>query len=118
LIGGKRPDRSQQTRPSIKPVKPESSAAAILGFDSKAIPGKYYFGNGHGVSCSLELSKDHRFTYSWHGCEGEYDRNKGSWELQGDVVVVHPEMPNKHEGFTGLNLRYIPVTWGDRVLRN
>jgi hypothetical protein len=84
-------------------------------FDERDLPGRYYFGDGLGVNCSLVLdAKNHRFTFKWHGCMGEYDSNLGRWEMDGDVLVLMPEKPNKREGFEGMNIRYVPVQWGQR----
>ena len=80
---------------------------------SREIAGEYYLGDGLGVNCYLTLVEG-RFNFKWTGCLGVYDRNTGTWELQGDVVLLKPEKPNKCEGFKGMNLRFIPVKWGQR----
>ncbi len=86
-----------------------------LLFDPAMLPGRYVMGDGLGVNCSLTLGEDHRFAFSWRGCGGEYDRNAGTWSLEGDVVVMEPEQPNRMEGFQGMNVRFIPVSWGKCV---
>jgi hypothetical protein len=91
-----------------------STVATKLLFDEKELYGRYYFGDGLGVNCSLVLETDHRFTFKWRGCLGEYDRNSGTWRLEGDILALRPEKPNKREGFQGTNLRFIPVKWGAR----
>ncbi len=101
-------------------VPPAPAAARVskakLLFDESELAGKYYFGDGLGVNCSLELRINHRFDFHWHGCEGEYDRNQGTWALDGDVMVLKPERPNRCEGFRGMSVRLVPVQWGRRYL--
>lgn len=84
-----------------------------LLFPSREITGEYYLGDGLGVNCSLTLVEG-RFNFKWTGCLGVYDSNTGTWVLQGDIVLLKPEKPNKCEGFKGMNLRFIPVKWGQR----
>jgi hypothetical protein len=78
------------------------------------LSGSYYFGDGLGVNCSLELKKDDTFAFRWTGCLGVYDENRGKVTRDGDVIVLHPEKPNVQEGFKGTPTRFIPVKWGDR----
>ena len=83
--------------------------------DEKALEGAYYFGDGLGVNCLLELKENRRFSFRWTGCVGVYDRNTGRWEWEGQVMVFKPEHKNATEGFSGMNVRFIPVAWGQRV---
>ncbi len=105
---------------SSAPVKRKAEAAARGTsakplFDVKALPGTYYLGDGLGFNLTLKLDSKHRFKFRWTGCLGEYDRNGGSWSLQGDVVVLRPEGPNDRRGLSGMNVRFVPVPWGDRL---
>lgn len=85
-----------------------------LLIDEAELAGKYYFGDGLGVGCTLTLNGNHEFSFTWHGCMGEYDNNKGTWKLDGDVVQIEPTKPNKCEGFQGTNIRFIPARFGGR----
>lgn len=69
----------------IAPVFAENSNDNILG--------KYYFGDGLGVNCSLELSKTGRFKYEWTGCLGTYDKAEGTFEIQEKTVSLAPNGP-------------------------
>lgn len=90
------------------------NVTAALSFPKTEVPDKYYFGDGLGVNCTLELRSDHRFAFRWTGCLGEYDRNQGTWQLNGDILTVFPDKPNVVQGLSGMNLRYIPVKWRGR----
>lgn len=87
---------------------------AKLLFDEKELHGRYYYGDGLGVNCSLELDPNQHFTFKWRGCLGEYDSNLGPWKLDGDIVVLKPEKPYKRVGFQGMSVRFVPVKWGKR----
>lgn len=66
-----------------------------------------------GMQQELQLLKNHRFTYILDGCQGVYARASGTWQQKnGSLLLVpkHPYDPIK----SGLNLRFIPVTWGQR----
>ena len=69
----------------IAPLFAENSNDNILG--------KYYFGDGLGVNCSLELSKTGRFKYEWTGCLGTYDKEEGTFEIQEKTVSLAPNSP-------------------------
>jgi hypothetical protein len=79
------------------------------------LTGTYYFGDGLGVNCHLDLKADHTFMFRWTGCMGEYDRNEGKWEVKGDMVVLDPKDENKHEGFEGVNVRFLPTIWNHKL---
>jgi hypothetical protein len=125
VVGGASPLISNATRyyaPSgrepltsrVEEPLPRRSALR-LPFAKKELVGRYYLGDGLGVNCSLTLEANRRFKFTWHGCVGEYDRNQGRWEIEGDSLVMKPERPNKREGFQGMNLRFVPVKWGRRI---
>ena len=95
-------------RLTILPTKTSAPSAKLL-FPAERLIGIYYFGDGLGVNCTLELKKDHTFSFRWRGCLGEYDKNHGKWGLDGDVVVLDPELPNEQRGFQGLNVRFVPM---------
>jgi hypothetical protein len=97
-----------------KALAPHAASETKLAFDESEIYGRYYFGDGLGVNCSLTIEEDHRFSFQWRGCEGVYDQNSGTWQLHGDVVTLKLELPNKREGGRGLNIRYVPIKWGER----
>jgi hypothetical protein len=105
---------------ALNPVPAAPAPASHLTLSLWGVPetdlcGEYYLGDGLGVNCSLTLGSDHRFTFRWRGCLGEYDRNEGRWELSGDVVTMQPERPNKREGFEGMNVRFVPIVSGTRL---
>lgn len=109
---------SQKPSPVSTPVSAMPAVIApppSLLFSETHLPGDYYFGDGLGVNCSLTLTNDHYFTFRWTGCVGEYDRNQGRWEMQGDMLVLIPERPKPTEGFSGINVRFVPVLWGKKV---
>ena len=85
-----------------------------LRFDEKELYGRYYFGDGFGLNCTLELDAQHHFSYQRAGCLGVDDENKGTWLVQGDVVECNREKPNKRGSFLGMGTRFIPVHWGER----
>src|SRR5437867_3612562 len=101
----------QRPRARVHPA-----AQPPLRFDPGELPGRYYFGDGLGVNCTLELDPGGRFSFSWHGCEGEYDRNEGTWSRDGDLLELHPERPYRQQGFRGMDVRFVPVKWGPRIL--
>jgi hypothetical protein len=76
--------------------------------------GKYYFGDGLGVNCSLTLDSIGRFSFQWHGCVGEYDRNLGPARLQGGLLTLEPKNPNVREGFRGTATSFLPIRWSAR----
>lgn len=96
----------------VREIRPPRAKPTLL-FDLKDVYGTYYFGDGLGVNCSLSILPDNRFTFAWHGCMGEYDRNSGRWELDGDVLELKPEQENVSRGFQGVNVRFIPVKIGE-----
>lgn len=94
---------------------PASTPRPALRFDAAELPGRYYLGDGLGVNCTLTLQANGRFEFKWTGCLGEYDQNAGKWTLDGDVMVLTPERPNKRNGFRGMGVRFVPVRWGGRT---
>jgi hypothetical protein len=98
-------------------VKPTVKAivASTLPFAESQLIGKYYQGDGLGANLHLDLNQNHRFSFRWTGCLGEYDKNEGIWRLEGDMVFLQPEKPNKREGFQGTNLRFVPMVWNKRL---
>ena len=108
-------DLNTPHNPLLSESKPNMKPESKLLFEEALLTGHYYFGDGLGVNCSLEVKQGHRFHFSWHGCGGVYDKNDGSWVVQGDEVVFSPEQPNKCDGLNGMNVRYYPVTWGKRI---
>lgn len=92
---------------------PVSNNPKLL-FDQKELCGDYYFGDGLGMNCTLSLTPDHRFIYRNRGCLGEYDRNKGSWKLNGDRLELRPEKRNKEYGYE-VNVHFVPIKWGERL---
>lgn len=80
-----------------------------------AVEGTYYFGDGKGVNCVLNLKPDNTFEFTWHGCMGEYDRNQGPYRMQGEMVVLSPTGTNSRDGFEGTPTQFYPVKWEDRL---
>src|SRR5277367_4622347 len=79
------------------------------------IAGNYYFGDGLGVNCSLNLSADGKFKFTWRGCLGTYDENDGSAAMKDGVLHLAPTKANVREGFKGTPTEFFPVPWGDRM---
>ena len=107
--GPTRPQSAPATRPSTS--QPDSAPA----FSPKDVVGAYYFGDGLGVNCSLELRKDAQFAFIWRGCLGVYDENVGSWSIEKGMVVLKPTKPNVREGFRGTAKRFYRVPWGEQL---
>lgn len=102
--------------PLPTPPSPDAlQAGSVAAVTAKELVGAYYFGDGLGVNCSLELLTGGRFKFRWTGCLGEYDSNEGNWTVQGDLVLLHPERENQHEGFEGVNIRFTPVIWNHHL---
>jgi hypothetical protein len=99
-------------QPQSAPAAPTSAATPLSAAD---VIGKYYFGDGLGVNCYLELGNDGQFTFRWSGCLGEYDRNSGPWGLTDGLVILKPSQSNVREGFQGTATRLYPVRWGGRL---
>ena len=101
--------RSDRVSPQVRPT--------ALRFDKKDLPGEYQ-GGGTGVGLDdrhLTLEPSGRFTFKSYCCFGEYNSNLGTWSLDGDLVLLHPEKPNKHEVFSAMNVRFVPVKWGKGI---
>ncbi|HZH98377.1 MAG TPA: hypothetical protein VEX38_05350, partial [Fimbriimonadaceae bacterium] len=80
-------------------------------FKVEQIVGRYSLGRGVG----LTINANNTFAFTWHSCCGEVDRNSGTWNIDGDVLVLQPERPYKQKGFSGTGTRYVPVPWGRRL---
>ncbi len=76
--------------------------------------GDYYFGDGLGVNCTLNVAEGGTFTFRWTGCKGENDRNNGTWSFKDGLLVLAPEQPNVRENFKGTATRLFPVILGRR----
>jgi hypothetical protein len=90
-------------------------AADLSPVSLKDVVGDFYFGDGLGENCSLTLTKQGAFTFTWSGCLGIYDKNKGSASVQDGVVHIAPKNPNVQEGFRGTATDFFPVRWGGRM---
>lgn len=67
------------------------SIQASGGNLSDSLFGAYYFGDGLGVNCSLELGKSGRFKYEWTGCLGTYDQAEGTYKIHDKMLVLEPK---------------------------
>jgi hypothetical protein len=76
--------------------------------------GEYYFGDGLGVNVSISLAPKSGFVFTWVGCLGLYDLNYGKVEEKDGKIIFLPELPNKREGFQGVDTEFYPVLWGER----
>ncbi len=83
--------------------------------DLSPYAGEFYFGDGLGVNCSLKLTKEGNASFQWHGCEGLYDKNQGTYTYENDQIVLHLTAPNTRDGFQGTPTRFYPVQWGPRL---
>ncbi|HEY7089651.1 MAG TPA: hypothetical protein VH518_16250 [Tepidisphaeraceae bacterium] len=77
--------------------------------------GSYYAGDGLGVNTMLWLAPEGGFVFEWHGCLGLYDRNYGSAKAGDGLVRLQCELPNKREGFEGIEPDLHPIHWGQRI---
>jgi hypothetical protein len=89
-------------------------AADGASLSLKDIAGDYYFGDGLGVNCSLELSAQGKFTFQWRGCLGTYDFNDGGASVKDGILHLSPHKPNLRDGFRGTPTEFYPVRWGAR----
>lgn len=90
----------------IVPVFAENSNDNILG--------KYYFGDGLGVNCLLELSKSGRFKYEWDGCLGTYDKANGTFKINEKTLALSPNGPV--ESMCGINQKNFHIIHWDRLI--
>lgn len=81
----------------------------------KDIAGDFYFGDGTGVNCSLTLTKQGTFAFTWRGCLGTYDENNGKASLKEGVLHLIPKKPNIRDGFRGTPTDFFPVRWAARM---
>lgn len=79
----------------------------------KLLLGEYFDGGGFGGHY-LELKPNHRFSYRLQACVGIASRNQGTWQIQGEVVVLTPE-DRTSIGHEWLHLKMIPVTWKNKL---
>lgn len=101
------PQPAKLQKPILSLEKPVVERADLIG--------KFYQGDGTGVNLYLTLGDDGEFEFVWRGCLGEYDSNAGRWSVRGDVVVLEPEKPYDQRGFKGMDVRFVPVRWGERT---
>ncbi len=78
------------------------------------LAGRYHFGAIRGMQQELQLLKNHRFTYILDGCQGVYAHASGTWQQKNGSLLLVPKPPYDPIK-SGLNLRFIPVTWGQRL---
>lgn len=81
----------------------------------KDLAGDYFFGDGTGVNCSLVLTKQGTFAFTWRGCLGTYDENTGGASLKDGVLHITPKKPNVRKGFRGTPTDFFPVRWDTRM---
>lgn len=101
---------AQIGQPPLK-VGPLKATAAEIN----DVVGDYSFGYGLGDNCRLELKEDSTFHFTWRNCLGVYDEKEGAYKREGNLVVLIPNRPNRHDVDTGVATRFHPVTWGDRL---
>ena len=71
-------------------------------------------GRWPGCERLLDLAPKSGYVFEWHGCMGLYDRNYGAVTWTKDRLRLSFTLPNKREGFQGIDEKFIPVAWGDR----
>lgn len=76
--------------------------------------GKYYQGDGLGANLQLTLEKGHKFFYTWRGCLGVYDEAKGTWNRDGDLVVLFPIGYKTPKDLREIDTRFMPVRDSNR----
>jgi hypothetical protein len=88
-------------------VRDNRSLAGIIG--------SYYYGDGLGMNCYLDVKPEGRFSFIWRGCLGVYGQNQGGAKVVKDHLILTPEQPNEPGGFGGTATDFIPVQWGERL---
>jgi hypothetical protein len=76
--------------------------------------GNYYQGDGKGVNQRILLSPKAGFVFTWHGCLGLYDRNRGEVHQGKDTLTLNFAYPNSRKGFQGIAPEMLLVAWGER----
>jgi hypothetical protein len=84
-----------------------------ISADTQPVAGDYYEGDGLGVNWTLTLTEDHRFSFVWAGCLGEYGRATGRWSQVGGTLRLSPE--TMKDGADRLRLEYQVIRWGPRI---
>jgi len=88
----------------------------VCSSDLSELPGTYYQPHGRVGGSTLELAADRRFSVV-ERCSGqEIDRDQGTWGLEGDTLVLQPERAADRGRGGGVDVRYLPVKWGNRLL--
>ena len=83
--------------------------------DYAALCGSYYFGDGLGVNCTLELKPGGQFSFNSHGCCGTYDENTGTAELKDGTLHLTLAKANNLRGIFGVAEKYRVARWGERI---
>lgn len=92
-----------------------SSANNGPPLDRSQLVGSYYRGDGTGTNQYLKLSQDGNFSFEWHGCLGEYDKNEGLYKIKKDVLILSPIHPNMQKGIKKIQTHFLPLHWGARL---
>lgn len=87
----------------------------FIPIPAEKVYGKYYRGDGLGVNHYLELVMNGRFIFRWDGCLGEYDKNEGAFKIEGDKLILSPELPNIQKGFQGTPTQFIIRQAGEDI---
>jgi hypothetical protein len=74
--------------------------------------GRYYAGDGLGVSLSLYIAPKSGAAFQWHGCMGLYDQNCTSLKVLKDRIQVRWTLPSKENLYKPDE--YLIVRWGKR----
>ena len=98
----------------LKPGEEASSPEPPDGFKAVFNGHDYYYGDGLGVNCSLDVKPDGRFSFMWRGCLGVYGKNEGGAKLVNNHLLLTPEQPNDSGGFGGTPTDFVAVRWGNR----
>lgn len=77
--------------------------------------GDYFFGDGTGVNCYLQLTSKNKFNFKWEGCLGTYDKNNGDFTVSNGILTLIPRRPNIQKGFQGTPTIFFVVSWDDRL---
>jgi hypothetical protein len=86
----------------------------LPGNSGDDIRGFYYFGDGLGVNCSLELIKSGRFKYNWTGCLGLYDQAEGTYNINEKTLTLSPNGPV--ESVCRINRKNFHIITWDRLI--
>lgn len=104
-----------KTAVSNAPAAGVSKAAAAPAISAKELPGSYSPDGIFLARACLQLHPDRSFLFWEASCACQRIPIKGTWGLEGDVLILQPAQSNQRTHPEKMNLRFIPVKWGARL---